>query len=245
MAQRPKTRISKRIGKFTGDRRFIAVLILVAIFVGGRSWLAEHPEHDPWAPLDLTDPPGWATEAKLRALQDDVPACRAVLDRSEVAFTALDPAGDGQCARPDRTRLDGYPLSPDSPPTTCPVAIALELWQRDGINPAAQEIFGSEIARIEHLGAYSCRRLYGRESGGWSEHATGNAIDIAGFVLEDGTRISVLGDWEDEGDKGRFLHRVRDGACRAFSTVLSPDYNAAHADHFHLDMSGRWSGLCR
>ncbi|UVI38752.1 extensin-like domain-containing protein [Qipengyuania spongiae] len=245
MAKKPKTRISKRIGKFTGDRRFIAVLVLIAIFVGGRSWLTEHPEHDPWAPLDLTDPPGWATEAKLRALQDDLPACRAVLERSEVAFTALDPAGDGQCARPDRTRLDGYPLSPDNPPTTCPVAIALELWQRDGIDPAAQEIFGSEIARIEHLGAYSCRRLYGRESGGWSEHATGNAIDISGFVLEDGTRISVLGDWDDEGDKGRFLRRVRDGACGAFSTVLSPDYNAAHADHFHLDMSGRWSGLCR
>ena len=244
MADNPQT-ISTRIGPFVGDGRVIAVLVLAALLVAGRAWLAEHPEHDPWAPLDLRDPPGWATVTKLQALRDDVPQCRAVLERSEVAFTALDPQGEGECARPDRTRLDAYPLSPSSPPTTCPVAIALELWRTDSLEPAAQEIFGSDIARIEHLGAYSCRRLYGRDSGAWSEHATGNAIDIAGFVLEDGTRISVLGDWEGDDDEARFLRRARDGACDAFATTLSPDYNAAHADHFHLDMTPRWSGVCR
>ena len=244
MADNPRT-ISTRIGRFVGDRRIIAVLVLAALLVAGRAWLAEHPEHDPWAPLDLRDPPGWATMTKLQALRDDVPQCRAVLERSEVAFTALDPQGEGECARPDRTRLDAYPLSPSSPPTTCPVAIALELWRTDSLEPAAQEIFGSDIAQIEHLGTYSCRRLYGRDSGAWSEHASGNAIDIAGFVLEDGTRISVLGDWEGDDDEARFLRRARDGACDAFATTLSPDYNAAHADHFHLDMSPRWSGVCR
>ena len=244
MADNPRT-ISTRIGRFVGDRRVIAVLVLAALIVAGRAWLAEHPEHDPWAPLDLRDPPGWATMTKLQALRDDVPQCRAVLERSEVAFTALDPQGEGECARPDRTRLDAYPLSPSSPPTTCPVGIALELWRTDSLEPAAQEIFGSDIAQIEHLGTYSCRRLYGRDSGAWSEHATGNAIDIAGFVLEDGTRISVLGDWEGDDDEARFLRRVRDGACDAFATTLSPDYNAAHADHFHLDMTPRWSGVCR
>jgi hypothetical protein len=79
----------------------------------------------------------------------------------------------------------------------------------------------------------------------WSEHATGNAIDIAAFVLEDGRRISVLGDWEAEGEKARFLKAVRDDACDIFATVLSPDYNAAHADHFHFDQGGRWFGACR
>ena len=66
-------------------------------------------------------------------------------------------------------------------------------------------------------------------------------------TLADGTRISVLRDWDSEGDgeKARFLRQTRDGACRAFSTVLSPEYNAAHADHFHLDMSSGWSGVCR
>lgn len=244
MASRKRS-ISRRIGKFTGDRRILALLLLVAIAIGGRAWLQEHPQHNPWAPLDLDHPVGWATERKLIALRDDIPACRATLERSDVAFSALAPQGEGECARPDRTRLDAYPLAPSRPATTCPVAIALELWDRNSLQPAAQELFGAEIARIEHLGVYSCRRLYGRDDGPWSEHATGNAIDIAGFVLRDGTRISVLRDWDDDGAKGEFLRRVRDGACGGFSTVLSPDYNAAHRDHFHFDMSPRWASLCR
>ena len=70
-------------------------------------------------------------------------------------------------------------------------------------------------------------------------------IDIAGFVLEDGRRISVLRDWNDDEEERRFLRVVRDGACGVFATVLSPDYNAAHADHFHFDQAARWSGVCR
>lgn len=237
--------ISRRIGKFVFDRRVIMMLALAGLFVAGRSWLAAHPEHDPWAPLDLDHPKGWATERKLLALRDDVPACRAVLERSNVAFDVLEPEGEGACRREDRTRLGAYPLSPDVPATTCPVAVAMEIWKRDTLDPAAQEIFGSAVARIDHLGAYSCRRMYGSDEGPWSEHATANALDIAGFVLEDGTRISVLGDWQGEGEKQRFLRTVRDGACGAFSTVLSPDYNAAHADHFHFDMDDRWAGVCR
>lgn len=222
------------------------LLVVFALLIAGKVWLHEHPQHDPWAPLDLRDPAGWATAAKLRALEGDVDACRAVLTRSEVSFTALPPQGEGECPRPDRTVLDRYPLAPRPPPTTCAVAIALELWKRDSLTPEAEQIFGQGVARVEHLGSYSCRRIYGRQSGQWSEHATGNAIDIAAFVLNDGTRISVLGDWNGpNAKKALFLRQVRNGACRDFSTVLSPEYNAAHRDHFHLDMSGGWGGVCR
>ncbi len=237
--------ISRHIGKFVLDRRVVLLLVLGGLFVAARSWLAAHPEHDPWAPLDLNDPKGWATQKKILALREDVPRCRAVLERSRVSFRVLEPVGENDCRREDRTRLGDYPLGPDTPATTCPVAVAMELWRRDTLDPVAREVFGSEIAQIEHLGAYSCRRLYGRDDGPWSEHATANALDIAGFVLADGTRISVLRDWEGEGKKRRFLREVRDGACGAFSTVLSPDYNAAHADHFHFDMDDRWVGVCR
>lgn len=225
-------------------RAMLGLAVLIASILGWQ-WLQDHPEHNPWAPFDLRDPPGWATRAKLAALREDVPACRAVLARSEVAFTALPATGDGPCARPDRTRLSDYPLAPDTPAVTCPVAAALELWRRDSAAPAARAILGSELVRIEHLGAYSCRRMYGGADGPWSEHAAANAIDIAAFVLADGRRISVLGDWEGTDAEANFLRAVRDGACRSFATVLSPDYNAAHANHFHLDQDARWAGVCR
>ncbi|PTS74531.1 extensin, partial [Sphingomonas sp. HMWF008] len=82
----------------------------------------------------------------------------------------------------------------------------------------------------------------------WSEHSTADAVDIAAFVLADGRRISVLEDWRGNGPEATFLHRVRNGACRLFATTLSPDYNAAHANHLHLDQAVRggmgWT-VCR
>lgn len=228
------------------DRWAIPLLIAAALALAGRGWLEAHPQHNPWAPLDLRDPPGWATERKLAALRADPPACRVVLARSGVSFMALETAGDGACARPDRTVLTTYPLAPTRPPTTCALAAGLELWLRRGVRPAAQELLGSPLERIEHLGAYSCRRLYGRAEGRWSEHASGNAIDIAGFVLEDGRRISVLGGWNGDPAEAAFLRRVRDEGCKVFGTVLSPDYNAAHRDHLHIDQQGRGFGsVCR
>lgn len=236
---------SRRIGRFTWDRRALLLLVVIAAALAAWNWLREHPEHDPWAPLDLRDPPGWATAMKLRALRNDVGQCRAVLDRSDIAINILPAAGEGQCSRPDRTVLSDAPLSPKAPASTCAVALALVLWQRDTVEPVARSIFGTGIARINHLGTYSCRRMYGRDEGAWSEHATGNAIDVAGFVLADGTSISVLADWSETGPKAQFLRRVRDGSCQSFSTVLSPEYNAAHRDHLHLDMTVRWGGVCR
>lgn len=182
---------------------------------------------------------------KLAALKEDGAACRMVLSQSDVAFRNLPPSGEGACLREDRLQLTRFSLTPERPVTTCAVAAGLEFWQRHVVSPAAQDIFGSGVEQITHLGTFSCRRLYGRSEGAFSEHATGNAIDIAGFRLQDGTFISVLDDWDDEGAKGRFLRRVRDGACSAFATVLSPDYNAAHADHFHFDQAGRWRSVCR
>jgi hypothetical protein len=228
------------------DRMVLALLVTGALLLAAKAWLADHPQHNPWAPLDLRDPPGWATQRKLAALRNDPAACRAVLERSSVAFTALPAAGEGECRREDRTVLAEAPLSPSRPATTCAVGAAFELWLRRGVQPAAQDLLGAPVARIEHLGAYNCRRMYGRDTGRWSEHATGNALDIAAFVLEDGQRISVAGNWAGTNVEAAFLRRVRDEACEVFGTVLSPDYNAAHADHFHLDQTARaFGGVCR
>ena len=126
-------------GRVPVDGVVVTLFVAAALFLAARGWLADHPQHDPWAPLDLNDPPGWATQRKLAALRSDPAECRAVLERSGVAFTALPPAGEGACLREDRTVLADAPLAPDAPPATCAVGAALVLWLRQGVQPAAEE----------------------------------------------------------------------------------------------------------
>ncbi|WP_421933261.1 extensin family protein [Phenylobacterium sp.] len=135
------------------------------------------------------------------------------------------------------------PLRPADVSLTCKEALAVSIWERQVVQPAAFEVLGEAVTAIDNYGSYSCRRIYGQAEGPISEHASANALDVAGFKLANGEVISVLKDWNDPGPKGQFLHRVRDGGCRVFITVLSPDYNAQHANHFHLDMGG--SPLCQ
>jgi hypothetical protein len=130
-------------------------------------------------------------------------------------------------------------LRPADLATSCSVAAALTMWDWHTLQPAARRHLGMDVTGIEHAGSYSCRRMYGRSEGGWSEHATADAVDITGFRLADGRRITVLGDWRGDDHAARFLREVRDGACQLFATTLSPDYNAAHRDHFHLDQASR------
>lgn len=235
----------RKFARWRFDRWALGVMAAAAVIMAGQAWLRDHPEHNPWAPLELRHPAGWATERKLAALRGDPGECRAVLDRSGVSFTSLDPIGEDECRRSDRVRLADAPLSPADAEATCATSAGFVHWMLHGVQPAAEELLGSPVARVEHLGTFSCRRVYGQDTGRWSQHATGNAIDISAFVLEDGRRIAVLDDWRGADEEAAFLRRARDSACGSFSTVLSPDYNTAHADHFHLDQETRLWGMCR
>jgi hypothetical protein len=220
---------------------------LIATLLGGAGVLL-------WAggrsdgPVDLGAPPGPATARKLAALRDSFPACQALLSRSGVAFEVAPARRDGPACgyadgigfQPGGSRAVAF--APARLRVSCPVAAALAGWEWNAVQPAALRHFGQPVAAIEHLGSYNCRRMYGRTTGNWSEHATANAVDIAGFRLEDGRRIGVLQDWAGDGPAARFLRDVRDGACALFGTVLSPDYNAAHRDHLHLDQARRGAG---
>ncbi|WP_336986602.1 extensin family protein [Altererythrobacter aquiaggeris] len=238
--------IRRYVGQFRLDRVLVGILVLLAAAVAALVWLDENPQHNPWAPLDLRDPPGRATAMKLVTLRAEPQQCRAVLARSQVAFETLAPAGEGPCRREDRVIVDGLVMSPQTPATTCAIGAAAHHWLVRSVKPAAREILGSDLSKVEHFGAYSCRRLYGRGTGGWSEHATGNALDIAAFVLADGRRIALIDAWGGEGAEAKFLRAVRDDACAIFGTVLSPDYNSAHRDHFHFDQARRgYRGVCR
>jgi hypothetical protein len=224
----------------------VFVVVVVLLFLLGRDYLQRHPHDVPWTTLDLDDPIGRFTSGKIASLRDDTAQCRALLDDAGTADSpAPDRSGAGGCGYTDGTLLagDGHARTlayrPSPVVTSCPVAAALYVWETRIVQPAAQRHFGSGVHRIHHVGSYSCRPVAGRRDGRLSEHATANAIDVAAFELEDGERVSVLRDWDENGAKAAFLRDVRDGGCDVFSTVLSPDYNPAHHDHLHLDMADR------
>ena len=200
--------------------------------------------------LELAQPIGWATRGKLTSLAGNRADCLAVLDRAHYAYRLLPPLGGGMCLADQRTIIASgqrhlVPLNPDGTAPSCAVSVSLLLWMRDILQPIALHHFGQRVVRIENLGSYNCRRIAG--SGVYSEHATGNAIDITAFILADGRQITLSRDWRATDSRGAFLHAVRDGSCGLFSTVLSPDFNAAHADHFHFDQADRAFGraVCR
>nr|WP_243853769.1 extensin family protein [Sphingopyxis panaciterrae] len=226
----------------------IAVLLALAA-IGAMQWLRDHPEHDPTARFELAQPRGWATHAKLVALAGDDSACFAAFDRAKAGYLRRPAIGNGVCRASQRMILTGDAFVPTMHPANaapgCAMTAGLALWNRDVVQPLAREYFGQKVVALENLGSYNCRKIAGKQA--QSEHSTANAIDISAFVLADGTRISLLNDWGDADARSEFLHAVRDRSCGLFSTLLSPDHNAAHANHFHLDMAVRTAGwtVCR
>ena len=202
---------------------------------------------NPVAPLDLDEAPNFVSRWKVRTLSRRPLACRDALLRSGAAARFLaDREHSDTCHIRNHARIDGLSVAGMAPlGTTCAIAARLYLWERHVLQPAARRLLGTGVVRIEHFDSYSCRPI--RTARGistrMSEHATANAVDIAGFVLADGRRVSVRGDWSGDGPEAAFLRAARDGLCEWFNLVLSPDYNALHADHFHADM-GRWPS-CR
>lgn len=238
-------------GHWTGVKSFrpyligfgVALLLAIAA-IYAMQWLRDHPQHDPTARFELAQPQGWATHRKLVALAGDDSACFAAFDRAKAGYEHRPVVGQGVCRASQRMVLTGNRLVPTMRPANvapgCAVTAAMALWNRDVVQPLAQKHFGQAVAELENLGSYNCRKIAGKQA--QSQHSTANAIDISAFVLADGTRITLVGDWNDGDARSEFLHAVRDGSCGLFSTVLSPDYNAAHADHFHLDMAKRTAG---
>ena len=102
--------------------------------------------------------------------------------------------------------------------------------------------FGAPVAEIRQISAYSCRGMNGQRGARISEHAFGNALDIAAFTLADGRKITVKDGWRGTPEEQGFLRDVQGAACQHFSTVLAPGSNAFHYDHIHVDLMRRASG---
>jgi hypothetical protein len=236
-----------RVARVMGIRSIAIAGAATVCIAAVALWLHPRiPDHwNPWADLRLEETPNFLTRHKLARLSSDDELCRATLATSSFRFTPLEDRTTGpacglyNAVRIAKTSVDvGKAFS-----LTCRTAVSLALWEQHSLQPAAQRHFGHQVARIEHFGSYACRNVNGKSNGRRSQHATAEAFDIAGFVLEDGTRIRVLNDWQNADARSDFLHEIRSDACQFFDAVLSPSYNEAHRDHFHFDR-GSWR-TCR
>ena len=130
------------------------------------------------------------------------------------------------------------------PPATlaCPIVSALDQWITIAVQPAALRWFRQPVVEIKQISAYSCRGMNGNPNAHISEHAFGNALDIAEFALADGHRISVQYGWRGTPEEQGFLHDVQLAACQEFTTVLAPGANVYHYNHIHVDLMRHASG---
>ena len=237
-------------------RALLTLLLLVssavaAVWFGALPPGLIPPAWDPNAPLDVRSESGPLLGVKLHRLRGDPALCRAALATAGLrASPAPDvPPRDG-CGLRGAVRVAGGEVALEPGPflASCPLAVGWALFESRVVQPAAERHFGRPVTGVSHLGSYACRDVRG--GSGRSSHATADALDVSGFTLRGGRRVS-LADWAEpeEGMTARassetaFLREVRDGACRFFGAVLSPEYDGAHADHFHLQATG-W-GSCR
>ncbi len=216
---------------------FLLIFGVAALLIASRAGLVSLPPHyDPLALPDLNEKPYWLTSTRFKIVDADAANCALALARAGMPTLLLpDRPSPPNCERSGTvilSRLGSARLRPEE--TRCNMAARLYMWQRYVIEPAAQRYLNDPVIEVLHFGSYSCRTIAG--SSFMSEHATANAFDIAGFKLKSGRTVSVLKDWNSTGGPSAFLHAVHDGACDWFNLTLSPDYNAAHRDHFHVDM---------
>lgn len=168
-------------------------------------------------------------------------ACPAVIE-GLVEASMLPPISEDGCG--ERSPLlvtailsRGRMVSLAQPVTTnCAMASALPGWLAS-VDGSASSMLGSRLAEVVTGTGYQCRARVGGDAAATSEHGFANALDITGFVLEDGRRLSVTENWgQANAPEGRLWRLAHDAACGRFTTVLGPEANAEHADHLHLDL---------
>jgi hypothetical protein len=201
---------------------------------------------NPIKPLQISDAFTPLTKWKMARALATPQACLGALETGALFQVKPDFEETAQCHIRPQVALQGVGAARVAPfNTRCQTALRLAMWERHGIQPAAAQHMNAEVREINHFSSYNCRqmRTTNGSTGRMSTHATADAIDVSGFVLSDGTRLSLLKDWTATGPPADFLKDVRDSACEWFRLTLSPEYNALHADHFHLQHTG--FGLCR
>ncbi len=222
-----------------------AAIFWALIWVGVDADRAIPAGWNPLAPLRVSDPVTPFTQWRLRQALADPQTCIATLAEAGRFDVMDDFEASPQCHIRGRVDLAGVGRARIRPlETRCAIALRMAMWEQHSLQPAAADL-GTTLSGIDHIGSYNCReiRTTSGGTGRMSSHATADAIDISGFRFADGSDVRLIRDWDADDGKAAFLRAARDGACDWFRQTLSPDYNALHADHFHLQSRG-W-GTCR
>lgn len=181
--------------------------------------------------------------------------CNLVLATTNIDAKQLEPLGGaGGCGIASPLLVSAFGAIKVNPPAklNCNMALATYKWLTDRVQPMARKKYRMPVVAIRQLSSFSCRSRRGSGTSRISEHSFGNALDIASFTLANGKKISVLKDWSTTGAlfgigrDANFLFDAHAMACKSFATVLSPRYNKAHANHFHMDLGrgGRYK-ICK
>ncbi len=222
----------------------IAAVCVLAAYPAARLGLFEWPrQYDPLALPDLALRPNFLLPWQMQLVDMKPEDCALVLQRVGLSAVLKPVKHPGAaCEVSGAIAVNGFSTARiKTEDMRCALAARLYVWERHQLQPAARRILGEEISEVQHFGSYNCRTMRGGRS--MSEHATANAFDVSGFKTKSGKLISVKREWGRATPEGVFLAVARDGLCAWFNATLSPDYNADHADHFHVDM-GLW-GTCR
>jgi hypothetical protein len=194
---------------------------------------------NPFPPIDLSKAPPWFVDWRLAAMRGNPPMCAGTLKApyidAEPIADKVEPNGCGWSNGVKLSSAGGIRIRYSA--VTCEVAVALALWLEHDVQPLAREMLGTPVTSVQTFGSYVCRNIVGSRllRRVRSQHAYANAVDMTGFILKDGRTVSVRSHWGGDTAEARFLRAVHQRACTYFRVALSPDFNAAHHDHFHLD----------
>lgn len=191
----------------------------------------------------------WRTAEERKCLGTKGILATAFVDRKDPIH------GRGACGirhpfKLEATNLGTVKIKPEAT-LNCQMVVAVNQWMRNVVQPAALLRFGQPVVSVQNMGSYNCRTRNHRKGAKLSEHSFGNALDISSFTLAGGRTISVKDDWDSFFGLSRasgFLHAVHRKSCGQFKTVLGPDADKHHKDHFHIDLArhnSKGTSYCR
>lgn len=190
-----------------------------------------------------------AEKAKERPkeIDSEQAACRVALKEIGAAFEEAPTVNDGAaCGMVKPVLLKALPGDIKVAPAAtvrCDTALQLARWMEGSVKPSLEAAMpGEAITGLSQASAYVCRNRNGAENGKISEHAFGNAVDIAGFTLKSGKTVTIRPADKDATLDGAFQRTITEAACLYFTTVLDPGSDAAHQNHLHLDVKERRGG---